>query len=144
MVALALAATARTLHAQPQPHPARAAEGAPAQGSAALRLGPAPPLLPGTTARIEVFVKTVPGSELPLMLTPRIEGGAVELARGRMLRADGQATPEGELRFELPLQVRKPGTAILRVEVVTHVCELRCTPLTLRAHTILQVPPPRA
>ncbi|MGD8859822.1 MAG: hypothetical protein PVI30_07410 [Myxococcales bacterium] len=105
---------------------------------------PVPTLSPGTTARVVVFVRPRAGSELPMMLTPRIEGSAVELARGRLLRADGRTTPEGELRFEIPLQVREPGTAILRVELSTYMCELRCTPLTVRARTILEVPPTSA
>ena len=63
------------------------------------------------------------GDEQPLLLTPASEGDAVRVVRGRLMRADAQPTPNGELRFEVPVVVRSAGTAVLRVDVLTYHCE---------------------
>jgi hypothetical protein len=81
----------------------------------------------GSHISIPIFV-TVPraSQDMPLALTPHIEGEAVELVRGRLLRADGKLDENGRLRFELPVVGHSDGTAILRVEVMTYACEPRC------------------
>lgn len=90
-------------------------------------------------AAIEVIVQLPDTSaELPLLLTPKIEGAAVELVRGRLLRSDAKRTEQGHLRFELPVVARTRGTAILRVTVITYVCSERCQQVQAATSAVLE------
>ena len=82
----------------------------------------------GATTHADVFVR-VPDASQPLLLTPSIEGEAVRVVRGRLLRADAHPAPDGELRFEVPLVVRSAGSAVLRVDVLTYRCAPKCEAL---------------
>ena len=86
-----------------------------------LRIEAPDPLRVGTTAHADVFLR-VPDATQPLLLTPTSEGDAVRVVRGRLLRADAQRAPDGELRFEVPLVVSSAGSAVLRVDVLTYRC----------------------
>ena len=86
------------------------------------------PLGVGGTAHADVFVR-VPDANQPLLLTPAIEGEAVRVVRGRLLRADAHPAPDGELRFEVPLVVSSAGSAVLRVDVLTYRCAPKCEAL---------------
>jgi hypothetical protein len=89
---------------------------------------------------IEVIVQLPAGSaDLPLLLTPRIEGAAVELVRGRLLRSDAKLVERGRLRFEVPVVARSEGTAILRVSVVTYVCTQSCQRVEATTSAVLEV-----
>jgi len=89
---------------------------------------------------IEVIVQLPAGSaELPLLLTPRIEGAAVELVRGRLMRSDGKEMERGRLRFEVPVVARSHGTAILRVNVTTYVCRQSCQQVDATTSAVLEV-----
>jgi hypothetical protein len=89
---------------------------------------------------IEVIVQLPEGSaDLPLLLTPRIEGAAVELVRGRLLRSDAKLVERGRLRFEVPVVARSEGTAILRVSVTTYVCEDSCRRVEATTSAVLEV-----
>lgn len=89
---------------------------------------------------IEVIVQLPEGSaDHPLLLTPRIEGAAVELVRGRLLRSDAKLVERGQLRFEVPVVARSEGTAILRVSVMTYVCRETCQRVEAATSAVLAV-----
>jgi hypothetical protein len=78
-------------------------------------------------------------ADAPLLLTPRIEGAAVELVRGRLLRSDGKRVDATHLRFEVPVVAKSAGTAILRVHVATYLCEDSCRRIEQAASAVLEV-----
>ena len=89
---------------------------------------------------IPVFVQLPEGSDaLPLLLTPRIEGAAVELVRGRLMRSDAKQEDRTRLRFEVPVVARSQGTAILRISVVTYVCAQSCQRIEATTSAVLEV-----
>ena len=56
-----------------------------------------------THTSIPVLVSLTEASvAYPLTLTPRIEGAAVELVRGRLLRSDAKTVDATHLRFDVP------------------------------------------
>lgn len=106
------------------------AQGRPALGQSTQRAGAAP-----LTVRIERVARLAPGRrafvrvrvrgsiEHPLMVTPIAEGNAIRVARGRLLRAEGQ--PEAEsLVFRIPIFAQRTGSAVLRVRVDGYACRL--------------------
>ena len=95
----------------------------------------------GAHAVIEVKVVVPAGEDAPLLLTPSVEGDAVEVVRGRLSRSDAKIVPPDGLRFEVPVRARSEGTAILRVDVTTYVCERQCRRVVLRASQVLRVVP---
>jgi hypothetical protein len=88
---------------------------------------------------VPLLVELANGASAPLLLTPRIEGSAVELVRGRLLRADARVLDATHLRFELPVVARSEGTAILRVEVTTYLCTTRCRRVLASESRVLHV-----
>ncbi len=92
----------------------------------ALRIELPEGLTVGTTASVGVFVRLPEGPEQPLLLTPSAEGDAVRVARGRLLRADARRTDQGELHFQVPIEARNAGTAVLRFALLTYRCAARC------------------
>jgi hypothetical protein len=93
----------------------------------------------GSHAAIEVVVQLPPGSDAPLLLTPSVEGDAVEVVRGRLSRPDAKPLPPDGLRFEVPVRARSEGTAILRIELMTYVCAQTCQRVVTRASQVLRV-----
>jgi hypothetical protein len=88
---------------------------------------------------VPVIVQLPAAAAAPLLLTPRIEGSAIEVVRGRLLRSDGKALDATHLRFDVPVVARSEGTAILRVDVSTYVCEPRCVPVSASGSRVLHV-----
>jgi hypothetical protein len=108
-------------------------------GPVRVELAPERALRAGTHAAIEVIVELPAGNDAPLLLTPSVEGEAVEVVRGRLSRADGKVLDDGRLRFEVPVLAKSEGTAILRVDVMTYVCERTCQRVVLRGSQVLKV-----
>jgi hypothetical protein len=105
-----------------------------------ITLQPQQHLLLGAHAPIVVLVQLPNASKaLPLLLTPRIEGAAVELVRGRLMRSDAKQTDPTHLRFELPVVARSEGTAILRVSVSSYLCEESCRRIEATTSAVLDV-----
>jgi hypothetical protein len=118
------------------------ASGSRAQSSGDLQIRLQPParLTLNAHAPIIALVQLPSGSaDLPLMLTPRIEGAAVELVRGRLLRSDAKQTDPTHLRFEIPVVARSAGTAILRVSVATYLCTDTCRRVEALGSAVLEV-----
>ena len=119
--------------------PSAAQSGAAGEARVQLRIAPPATLTAGKPALIEVFVRLPAGPEQPVLLTPRSEGEAIRVTRGRLLRADALRTAGGELRFQVPVTVRGAGTAVLRVELLTYRCARKCEAVRASASRMLQV-----
>jgi len=78
-------------------------------------------------------------AEMPLALTPHIDGSAVELVRGRLLRADAKQARAGELHFAIPVVARSEGTAILRIDLMTYACDPVCRRIDVHGARVLHV-----
>jgi hypothetical protein len=110
-------------------------------GEVRVELAPERMLRAGTHTAIEVIVHVPAGNDSPLLITPSVEGEAVEVVRGRLMRPDAKPVEgdETRLRFEIPVLARSEGTAILRVDVTTYVCERVCERVQIRASEVLRV-----
>lgn len=106
-----------------------------------IELAPERTVRAGSHTAIEVIVQLPASNDSPLLLTPSVEGEAVEVVRGRLMRPDAKpvAGDETRLRFEVPVLAKSEGTAILRVDVMTYVCERTCKRVVLRASEVLRV-----
>jgi hypothetical protein len=85
----------------------------------------------------------LPDSGAPLLLlTPSSQGSALEVVRGRLLRADAREPTATPLVFDLPVAAHEPGSAVVRVHVATFDCRGEvCVPLEIVAQrTVLVLP----
>lgn len=82
-----------------------------------------------------------PPNRLPLLLTPSSEGTAIEVVRGRLLRADAEEPKANPLVFRIPLVARGPGTAVLRVRVLAYSCHELCRRVSVERTLTLRVLP---
>lgn len=104
-----------------------------------------PPDLHAGEHAIATLDVTLPANAAaPLLITPFREGEAIEVVRGRLLRADGRAQANGVLRFELPLLTHVPGSAVLGVRLLAYVCAQRCKQVELETRINAVVLPARA
>ena len=108
-------------------------------GPVRIELAPQQNLRAGSHAMVEVIVLLPAGSDAPLLVTPSVEGDALEVVRGRLARPDAKVLPPDRLRFEVPVRARSEGTAILRVEVMTYVCARTCERVVLRGSQVVRV-----
>lgn len=99
----------------------------------------APRLHVGEVGAVELRLRLDPGDEQPLLLTPFVQGAAVEVVRGRLLRDDALRPSPGELRFRVPIAARTLGTALLRVELWTYRCSSGCESVRVYASATLHV-----
>ncbi|MBO6936992.1 MAG: hypothetical protein JJ863_18620 [Deltaproteobacteria bacterium] len=89
-----------------------------------------------TTVELRVWAE----DERPVMVTPRAEGDAVEVVRGRLLRPDAVDPGATPLVFRIPIAAREPGPARVRVEVHSFTCEGdECRPVEGEAQLDLRV-----
>ncbi len=89
-----------------------------------------------TTVELRVWAE----AERPVMVTPRAEGDAVEVVRGRLLRPDAVDPEASPLVFRIPIAAREPGPARVRVEVHSFTCEGdECRPIEGQAQVDLRV-----
>ena len=93
--------------------------------------------------RAEAVVRVYGAGEHPLLLTPRSEGMAVEVVRGRLLRADARDPSATVLELRVPLVARAVGTAVLRVHAAGYACEARCRLVEVEASAPVRVAPAR-
>lgn len=84
----------------------------------------------------------------PLLLTPTSDGPAIEVVRGRLLRADAEDPRAAPLRFHVPWVANRAGDAVVRVRVDGWSCvaprdgvEPRCRPVRSEAAVTLTVRP---
>jgi len=101
----------------------------------------APPLHAGD--RAELIARVRGAGAHPLLLTPRSEGTAIEVVRGRLLRAEAVDPSAEPLEFRIPLIAHLAGTAVVRVSVAGYACEARCRLVRAEASQIVNVAPAR-
>lgn len=75
----------------------------------------------------------------PLLVTPRSEGTALEVVRGRMLRAEAVDPSAEVLEFRIPVVARVAGAAVLRVRVDGYACEVRCRRVQAEAAQVVNI-----
>jgi len=129
---------ARGQDTPPEDAPARDGGASPAASGVSVTLSAPDRLIAGTTAMVVAEVH-VPPSDSPLLLTPTTEGTAVEVVRGRLLRADAERSANGTLRFRIPIIAKSAGTSVLRVRVMTYACARRCRAEEADAFLVLRV-----
>jgi hypothetical protein len=91
--------------------------------------------------RAEILAEVRHAGPHPLLVTPRSEGTALEVARGRLLRADAVDASVDVLVFRIPVIAHEPGTAVVRVRVAGYACEARCRPIEVDAAVIVNIAP---
>ena len=104
-----------------------------------VRLVPPARLVEGDRTTIVAEVTVTPHSGSPLLLTPTNEGASVEVVRGRLVRADAVDPDASPMRFEIPIVAKSAGTSILRVRILTYVCESRCRAVEGTGEIVLEV-----
>lgn len=77
----------------------------------------------------------------PLLLTPASEGTALEVVRGRLLRADAIDPRAEVLEFRIPIVANAPGTAVVRVSAAGYTCAARCRLVRADASLAVRVGP---
>src|SRR5690606_21581860 len=75
---------------------------------------------------LRVALMLPPGLSKSVLLTPSVEGEALEVVRGRLMGGDALDPDARPLVFELPLLARTPGRSVVRVHAVTYRCDTRC------------------
>ena len=106
--------------------------------SVRVTLSPPAHLVAQSAAEVIAEIEVPPGGR-PVLVTPTSEGTAVEVVRGRLLRADADEVRPNVLRFRIPIVVRAAGTAVLRVRVLAYACERRCRAVEGDSVVILRV-----
>lgn len=112
-----------------------------AQAPAGITLTLEPPssLVEGDGAEVLVVARISPPNDLPLLVTPRSEGSAVSVVRGRLLRADAASPESAELRFRVPIVAHSAGTSVLRVRAAGWICDDRCRSAIAEESVVLRV-----
>jgi hypothetical protein len=91
----------------------------------ALQVTEAKELRVGERAFLEVTLELPADAASPLLVTQTVEGEAVEVVRGRLMRKDARDPEATPLRFDIPLLARAPGTSIVRVHALIYPCSAR-------------------
>lgn len=75
-----------------------------------------------------------------VMLTPSSQGNALDVVRGRLLRADARNPEAKPLVFDLPVVAREAGTAIVHVRAAFYRCrEQKCVQAEVQASESVRV-----
>jgi len=113
-----------------------AAEAAPALGVAELR-----ELHVGDRAALSVTLSLPASAAAPLLLTQSVEGEALEVVRGRLMRGDARDPTAQPLVFDVPVSARAPGTSIVRVHALVYLCASQCRAVELEQRLSVVVLP---
>jgi len=93
-----------------------------------------------TGDRTAVELRVWAEADRPVMVTPRAEGDAVEVVRGRLLRPDAVNPSASPLLFRIPIAAHEPGPARIWVEVQSFRCEGdECRPIEAEAQVEVHV-----
>lgn len=76
-----------------------------------------PALRVNETGEVIAVVSTDASASGALLITPTSDGPAIEVVRGRLLRADAEDPRSSPLRFHVPFVALNPGDALVRVRV---------------------------
>lgn len=91
----------------------------------------------GARITVPVILDWPATPDLPVVVSAHAEGRALEVVKGRLLRADAIDPNTRPLRFDLPLAATAPGTAVLNVSALVYRCTVRCE--SVRLETSQQV-----
>ncbi len=91
--------------------------------------------------RAEVVALVRGAGAHPLLVTPSSEGTALEVVRGRLLRAEATDPQADTLEFHIPIVANGPGAAVIRVEAAGYACERRCRSVRAEASLVVHVAP---
>lgn len=103
----------------------------------ALRVEAPTELRVGARITVPVILDWPVAPDLPVVVSAHAEGRALEVVKGRLLRADASDPNARPLRFDLPLAATAPGTAVLNVSALVYRCIVRCE--SVRLETSQQV-----
>lgn len=93
----------------------------------------------GDRAMLDVSLELPTNAASPLLLTQTVEGEAVEVVRGRLMRKDARAPRAVPLHFDIPILARAPGTSIVRVHALLYLCEAQCQAVELERRVSIAV-----
>lgn len=83
-----------------------------------------PMLRVGETGEVIAVVNSDASASGPLLITPTSDGPAIDVVRGRLLRADAEDPRSSPLRFRVPFIALTPGDALVRVRVDGWSCRI--------------------
>jgi hypothetical protein len=104
-----------------------------------LHVAEAQELRVGDRAVLDVSLDLPANAAAPLLLTQTVEGEAVEVVRGRLMRKDARDPNARQLHFDVPLLARAPGTSIVRVHALVYVCQAQCEAVELEKRVSIAV-----
>jgi hypothetical protein len=105
-----------------------------------VRIEAPPAMHPGDHADVVVLVHAEDLARGPLLVTPSVDGAAVEVLRGRLFRFEADDPDADPLRFRVPVLARSIGTAVLSVRADGHACEgARCEAVEAEATARIDV-----
>lgn len=90
----------------------------------------------GETGEVLAIVEVDATAAGPLLVTPTSDGPAIEVVRGRLLRADAEDPRVTPLRFHVPFVASSPGDAVVRVRVDGWSCVSPGEGQPERCHTV--------
>lgn len=110
-----------------------------AEGGPALRVAEPRELRVGERTTLEVTLELTPDVASPLLVTQTVEGEAVEVVRGRLMRKDARDPEAASLRYDVPVLAHAPGTSIVRVHALVYRCREVCQALELETRVSVVV-----
>jgi len=110
-----------------------------AAGTPILRVAEPRELRVGERTALEVTLELTPDVASPLLVTQTVEGEAVEVVRGRLMRKDARDPEAAALRFDVPVLAHAPGTSIVRVHALVYRCREVCQALELETRVSVVV-----
>jgi len=119
-----------------------ALSGAAVEPDAELRIEAPAELRVGARIMVPVLLDWDLAPDLPVIVSAHAEGRALEVVKGRLLRADAVDPEARPLRFELPLAATATGAAVLNVSALVYRCIVRCEAVRLEAsqHVLVRDP----
>jgi hypothetical protein len=80
----------------------------------------------GDRAALAVTLQLPAHAGAPLLLTQTVEGEALEVVRGRLMRKDARDPKASPLKFDIPVFAKAQGNSIVRVHALVYVCHAEC------------------
>ncbi|MFT3921153.1 MAG: hypothetical protein QM778_01330 [Myxococcales bacterium] len=107
--------------------------------AATLRVAEPRELQVGDRAALSVTLTLPAQAGAPLLLTQSVEGEALEVVRGRLLRSDARDPQASPLSFDVPVLARAPGTSIVRVHALIYLCDAQCEAVEIEQRVSVRV-----
>lgn len=91
--------------------------------------------------RVELIAEVRGAGGHPLLVTPHSEGSALEVVRGRLLRAEAVDPSADVLVFRIPVVANEAGAAVVRIRAAGYACDARCRAVEAEASIVVRVAP---